>query len=348
LNELDPGRTIFNDGFVNTFAPGSELAGNLKWETTEQLDAGIDIGFLDDRILLTADYYVKNTRDLLSRVLLPTSLGYTSTTQNVGRIKNSGFELSLEAQPLKGPFSWDLSANIAFNRSKVIELYNGEDLLRDNISLVVINDVTSILREGQPVGTFWGYIEDGYDANGAIIFRDTDGDGTISQNDKTYIGDPNPDFTYGLNSTMRFKNFELNIFFQGIQGNDIFNASSITNTLDYGFGLNMTKDVYDNRWTPQNTDAKYPRVRNNTATRVSDRLIEDGSYLRLKNIMLGYSLPVEALKLNWAKSLQVYVSGQNLFTKTNYSWWDPETNFRLDYHSYPNSKSVNFGLRAGF
>lgn len=348
LNTLYPGRTIFNDGFVNTFSPGTELAGDLKWETTEQLDVGVDLGIFNNRILLTADYYVKNTRDLLSTVTLPSSLGYTTTIQNVGQIKNSGFELSLETQPLKGPFSWNLNANIAFNKSKVIKLYRGEDLLRDNISLVVINDVTSILREGQPVGAFWGYLEDGYDANGAIIFRDTDNDGSITQNDKTYIGDPNPKFTYGLNSTMTYKNFELNLFFQGIQGNDIFNASSITNTLDYGFGLNMTQDVFDNRWTPQNTNAKYPRVSNNTAVRVSNRLIEDGSYLRLKNIMLAYTLPVEALKIGWAKSLQVYLSGQNLFTKTNYSWWDPETNFRLDYHSYPNAKSVNFGLRAGF
>lgn len=348
LNQLVEGRTIFNDAAVNTFAPGTELAGDLKWETTEQLDAGLDLGLFSNRILLTADYYVKNTRDLLSRVLLPSSLGYTNTIQNVGRIKNSGAEFSLETQPLKGIFSWDLSANLAFNRSKVVELYRGEDLLRDNISLVVINDVTSILREGQPVGTFWGYVEDGYDANGAIIFRDIDGDGSITQSDKTYIGDPNPKFTYGLNSTMRFNNFELNLFFQGIQGNDIFNASSITNTLDYGFGLNMTKDVFDNRWTPQNTDAKYPRVSNNTAVRVSDRLIEDGSYLRLKNIMLAYSVPMDALKIGWAKNLQVYVSAQNIFTKTNYSWWDPETNFRLDYHSYPNAKSVTFGLRAGF
>ena len=348
LNQLDEGRTIFNDAFFNTFAPGSELAGNLKWETTEQLDAGVDLGLFSDRILLTADFYVKNTRDLLSKVLLPSSLGYANTIQNVGQIKNSGAEFSLETKPLSGAFSWDLAANIAFNRSEVVELYRGEDLLRDNISLVVINDVTSILREGQPVGTFWGYMEDGYNENGAIIFRDIDGDGSITQNDKTYIGDPNPKFTYGLNSTMRFKNFEFNLFFQGIEGNDIFNASSITNTLDYGFGLNMTRDVFENRWTPENTNAKYPKVSNNTAVRVSDRLIEDGSYLRLKNIMLAYSLPMEALKIGWAKNLQVYVSAQNLFTRTDYSWWDPETNFRLDYHSYPNAKSVNFGLRAGF
>jgi TonB-linked SusC/RagA family outer membrane protein len=348
LNNLTPGRTIFNDGFVNTFAPGTELPGNLKWETTAQLDAGFDLGLFNDRVLLTADYYLKNTRDLLSRVLLPSSLGYANTIQNVGQIKNSGFEFSVETQPLKGAFSWDLNANISFNKSKVVKLYRGEDLLRDNISLVVINDVTTILREGHPVGAFWGYVEDGYDANGAIIFRDIDGDGSITQKDKTFIGDPNPKFTYGLNSTMRFKNFELNLFFQGIQGNDIFNASSITNTLDYGFGLNMTKDVFNNRWTPENPNAKYPRVSNNTAVRVSDRLLEDGSYLRLKNIMLSYSVPVETLRIGWAKNLQVYVSGQNLFTRTNYSWWDPETNFRLDYHSYPNAKSVNFGLRAGF
>ncbi|WP_090996742.1 TonB-dependent receptor [Pedobacter insulae] len=349
LNQLSAGRTIFNDAPYTTFAPGTVLASDLKWETTEQLDFGIDIGLLKNRFLLTADYYIKNTRDLLSNVILPSSLGYTSTIQNVGQIKNTGLELGLESNILKGAFNWDLNANIAFNRNKVIKLSKGDELLRDRVNLVVINDVTSILTEGKPVGTFWGYLEEGYDATGKIIFKDLDGDGTISQNDKTYIGNANPDFIYGLNSTMTFKNFELNLFFQGLQGNDIFNASSITNTLDYGFGLNMTQDVFDNRWTPQNAaNAKYPKVSNATAVRVSDRLIEDGSYLRLKNVMLAYNLPKSILKTNWISKLTLYASGQNLFTSTNYSWWDPETNFRIDYHSYPNAKSITFGLRAGF
>lgn len=348
LNNLFPGQTILNDDLFVTFAPATQLPGTLRWESTEQIDVGLDFGILDNRVLLTADYYIKNTRDLLSPVILPSSMGYTSTIQNVGHVQNKGLELGLEARILGGNFLWDINGNIAFNRNKVISLNNGEDLFRDNIAMVVVNDVTSILREGQPVGRFWGYLEEGYDANGNIIFADTNGDGAITLADKTYIGDPNPNFIYGFNSDMRYKNFELNLFFQGSYGNDIFNASAITNTMDYGFGLNMHRSVLYDHWTPQNTDAAYPRISRSTPIRVSDRFIEDGSYLRLKNIMLAYNLPVADMGINWATRLQVYVSGQNLWTLTNYSWWDPETNFRMDHNSYPVAKSVTFGIRAGF
>lgn len=348
LNQLIAGRTIFNDDYANTFAPGTRLPGILKWETTAQFDLGIDFGVLSNRLLLTADFYNKNTRDLLSTVMLPSSLGYTNTIQNVGKIQNRGVELGLDAKILTGAFTWDMNANISFNKSKVLSLYNGEDILRDNVGVIIINDATSILREGRPVGQFWGYRELGYDEKGDIIFEDTNGDGSISQADKTYIGDPNPDFIYGLNSTMTFKNFEFNLFFQGSQGNDIFNASAITNTMDFGFGLNMPKSVFNDHWTPDHRDASYPRISLRTPTRVSDRYIEDGSYLRLKNIMLAYNLPVQNLGIKALRSLQVYASGQNLLTFTKYSWWDPETNFRLDHNSYPVSKSVTFGLRVGF
>lgn len=348
LNTLQDGRTIFSDNYATTFSPGTRLPGELKWETTEQIDFGLDIGILKNRLFITTDFYVKNTSNLLSTVLLPSSMGYTNTTQNVGEIQNRGVEIALDGKVLTGKFEWNLNGNIAFNRNKVIRLYDGEDILRDNISVVVVNDATSILREGQPVGRFWGYQEEGYDEDGDIIFSDLNGDGSISPADKTYIGDPNPNFIYGLNSVMNFKNFEFNVFFQGMQGNDIFNASAITNTMDMGFGLNMTRDVYNNHWTPTNTNAKYPRISRSTPVRVSDRFIEDGSYLRLKNIMLAYNFPVETMSKKWIRNLQLYVSGQNLWTLTNYSWWDPETNFRLDHSSYPLAKSVSIGLRVGF
>lgn len=348
LNLLSAGKTIFNNEYFNTVGPSTRLPNDLTWETTEQLDIGIDLGILNNRILLTADYYLKNTRDLLSDVRLPASMGYTTTIRNVGKVQNRGFEFGVEARPFNGDFSWDINANIAFNRNKVISLYNHEDVLRDNVGMIIVSDATSILREGRPVGQFWGYIEDGYDEKGDIIYRDISGDGNISSVDKTYIGDANPDFTYGFNSAMNYKNFEFSFFFQGTYGNDIFNASSITNTMDYGFGLNMPKSVYENHWTSSNTDADYPRISRSTPVKVSTRFIEDGSYLRLKNISLGYNLPLAAMNIHKVQRLQVYVSGQNLLTLTNYSWWDPETNFRLDHNSYPSAKSITFGIRAGF
>lgn len=163
-----------------------------------------------------------------------------------------------------------------------------------------------------------------------------------------YIGDANPNFIYGLNSNMSYKNFEFNLFIQGSQGNDIFNASAITNTMDYGFGMNMPKSVFYNHWTPENTNPAYPRISLRTPTRVSDRYIEDGSYVRLKNIMIAYNLPTQKLGINAIRNLQIYASGQNLLTITKYSWWDPETNYRLDHNSYPSSKSFTLGVRVGF
>lgn len=348
LNLLSAGKTIFGNEYFNTVSPLTRLPNDLTWETTEQFDIGADVGVLNNRVLLTADYYVKNTRDLLSDVRLPASMGYTTTIRNVGKVQNRGVELGVEARPFEGSFTWNINANIAFNKNKVISLYNGEDVLRDNIGMVIVSDATSILREGRPVGQFWGYIEDGYDEKGDIIYRDINQDGSITSADKTYIGDANPDFTYGFNSVMNYKNFEFSFFLQGTYGNDIFNASSITNTMDYGFGLNMPKTVYENHWTINNTDADYPRISRSTPVKVSDRFIEDGSFLRLKNISLAYNLPLQAWNTNKLQRLQVYVSGQNLLTLTNYSWWDPEVNFRLDHNSYPSAKSVTFGIRAGF
>jgi len=349
LNNLSPNRTIFNDGFANTFSPGTRLPGNLKWETTEQFDVGVDLGLWSNRVLITADYYLKKTRDLLSTVSLPSSLGYTNTTMNVGSIQNQGLELGIDAVAINsGDFHWDLNANIAFNRNKVLSLYGGEDILRDNIGVIIVTDATSILREGRPVGQFWGYREAGYDANGFIVFEDTNQDGSLTQADKTYIGDPNPNFLYGLNSVMTYKGFEFSMFWQGSQGNDIFNASAITNTMDYGFGLNMPKSVFYNHWTPDNPDAAYPKISLRSPVRMSDRFIEDGSYLRLKNISLAYNLNTELIQSKVFRHIQIYVSGQNLLTFTKYSWWDPETNFRIDHNSYPVSKSVTAGIKLGF
>lgn len=348
LNLLSTGRTIFNNDYFNTVGPSTRLPGDLQWETTEQFDLGLDLGLLNNRVLLTADYYVKHTRDLLSDVRLPSSMGYTTTIRNVGKVQNKGLELGIQAKPITGDWVWDINANIAFNKNKVISLYNHEDVLRDNISMVIVNDATSILREGRPVGQFWGYLEDGYDVNGDIIYRDINQDGSLSAADKTYIGDPNPDFTFGFNSMLSYKDFEFSFFLQGTYGNDIFNASAITNTMDYGVGLNMPRSVYENHWTENHTQADFPRISRSTPVRVSSRFIEDGSYLRLKHISLGYDFPLKTLNITGIKRLQVYVSGQNLLTLSDYSWWDPETNFRLDHNSYPSAKSITFGIRAGF
>jgi TonB-dependent starch-binding outer membrane protein SusC len=357
LNQLSAGHTVFNNALYISYAPGTNLPGNLKWETTEQKDLGVDIGIIKNRILLTADYYIKNTSDLLNNVQLPPSFGWISTVQNIGKVQNKGFEFAVDAKAFTGEFKWNINANISFNRNKVVKLAGGHDILGGKLSQAIIVDNSNILREGRPIGQFWGYVEDGYDAKGHIKYKDLDGDSAITANDETYIGDPNPKFIYGFNSVMFYKNFEFSFFIQGSQGNDILNVNAINNTIDYGYGLNMPVEVYTNHWTPGNPNAKYPIISRTVTAKISNRFIEDGSYMRLKSIQLAFNLPVQKFKADWIRSIQLYVSGQNLITLTKYSWFDPEVNavgsgnstsIGYDWYSYPTAKSVTLGIRAGF
>jgi hypothetical protein len=290
-------------------------------------------------------------------VQLPTSTGYSVTVQNVGEIENKGFEFGVETDIFREKdFTWNVAANISFNRNKVLKLYNDQDIFGETIYTGSLSDYANLLRPGQPLGIFYGYVETGYTATGNIQYQDVNNDGAFSVLDKTYIGDPNPDFIYGFNSVARYKGFEFTLFLQGSQGNDIFNLNKAS-TLDLGMGLNQPEDIYNDHWTTTKTDAKYPRISNSLNGNMSTRFVEDGSYLRFKNIQLAYNLPASKWRLNWLKTAQVYLSGQNLVTITNYSWYDPEVNAYgsgnsitqgIDYSVYPNSKSVTFGIRCGF
>jgi TonB-dependent starch-binding outer membrane protein SusC len=358
LNNLYSGKTVFGGEYHSYFAPGTNLPGDLKWESTEQTNLGLDVGFFENRLHFTVDYYSKKTRDLLNTVPLPPSGGFRTTVDNVGVISNKGLEFALNADILSGPVKWLVDANISFNRSKVEKLYKGEDIQGSYINVTLIDDHFNILREGEPFAVFYGYLDDGYDETGRLgKYKDLEPDGIINVNDKTIIGDPNPDFIYGFNSTLSYMNFDFTIFIQGTQGNDIFNLAGLSNTLDVGFGGNMPKEVLYNHWTPENPDAKYPTPSRTNQVRVSDRFIEDGSYLRFRNIQLGYNIPFSKLGIAGIKNVQVYVGGKNLITITNYSRWDPEVNSLggsssinqgIDYHTYPVNKSVNFGIRADF
>ena len=361
LNNLNSGKTVFDDALFTSYAPGTRLPNNLKWETTVQTDIGLDAAFLNNRIRLTADYYVKNTRDLLNNVQLPSSLGYTSTIRNIGEIQNKGIELGIDAGIFQGQgrtdFRWDVSANISFNRNKVVKLYNGQDILGSAFFVGPLNDVVNLLREGQPLGVFYGYQQNGYTDKGNLQYKDLNADGVINAKDKTYLGNPNPNFIYGFNSTMAFKGFELTAFVAGSQGNDIFNLN-LNQTIDLNFGLNQPRDLVGNTWTATNTNPKYPKISRTIAGNISDRFVEDGSYLRLRNVQLAYNLPnVGPAHIKGLRSAQVYVSGQNLLTLTKYSWYDPEINtygsgnsinLGIDHFSYPTTKTVTIGVRLGF
>lgn len=355
LNNLSSGKTVFGNERYTTFAPGSVLPGSLKWESTNQFDLGVDVAVLNNRFRFTADYYLKETRDLLNGIPLPSSSGYNNTRGNVGKIQNKGFEFSFNAHIIDSEFQWTLDGNISFNRSKVKKLYGGKDILGGWIDFMVISDNCNVLREGEPMGIFYGYQQYGYDENGMEKYKDLNADGIINQDDKTKIGDPNPDFIYGLNSYMSYKGFEFSFFLQGSQGNDMLNASSIDNSLYYAYGLNQRREVLYDHWTPENTDAKYPKPVTGLSMRLSDRLIENGSYLRLKNVELGYNLPVQKWNLSWLQKVRVSCSLQNLFTISKYSGWDPDVNSQgggigqgIDHNPYPVAKSYTFGINVTF
>jgi hypothetical protein len=321
------------------------------------MDIGVDLGLLNDRIRITADYYQKQTKDLLNKVQLPTSFGYETSLRNVGEISNKGFELGIDATVVNNrDWKWNIGGNISFNRNKIVKLYAGQDIVGSNIFTGNINDYVNLLRENEPVYVFYGYRATGYTDNGYIKYEDKNNDGAINALDRSIIGDPNPDFIYGLNSITKYKGFELTMFVQGSQGNDIFNRNKAS-TLDMGWGLNQIEEVYTDHWTTDKHDAKYPKPSNKINGNFSTRFVEDGSYLKFKNIQLAYTLPVSNWKLKTLKSAQLYVSGQNLIVITNYTGYDPEVNAYgsansmvqgIDYTAYPNSKSVTVGIRCGF
>lgn len=357
LNSLASYRTAFNDQLYIGYAPNATNLANpdLKWETTSQLDAGVDLGLIRNRIYLTFDYYHKNTRDLLANSPLPTSSGFTTVVKNIGKIQNQGIEIGLNAKVLDKALRWDLNVNFSKNKSKVLQLSGGSDVFGVTIPQPLAVPV-NLVRVGQPVGVFYGYLENGLDANGAIKYKDLDGDGKITTTDRTIIGDPNPDFFYNVGSGVGFKNFELNVLFQGVKGVDVFNVNATAVANSFYFGENQLKEVYYNHWSPSKPDttAKYPKISAKTVFRESDRFVENGSFLRLKNIQLAYNLPVRKGNVKWIKGLQVYVSGQNLWTSTKYSWYDPEINTRggsnsisngIDNAGYPNTKMYTFGAR---
>lgn len=358
LNLLQPGFTIFGgDIRTVTLAPSTTLPFQLQWESTEQRDFGLDATFFDGRFKFVADYYKKVTSNLLSIVSMPTSTGYSSSIQNIGAMQNQGVEFSIDAALIKSnKLKWDVSGNISFNRNKILELYGGKDIITGNINFggAQFLDNIVLLREGEPLGMFYGYLEDGYTkgrfgALSIIKYKDLNNDGVINISDKVKIGDPNPKFTYGFNTSLTYKGFSLAAYFQGVYGNDIANISGL-NLYEAPYRVNTFKDIPKNLATPENPDAKYPQPeQRNLGLLFSKRFIEDGSYLRMQHLELGYTLQKGSINAYF------FVGGENLLTITKYSWWDPEVNARgvdivqgVDWNTYPRTKSITVGTKLSF
>jgi len=354
LNRLGTRIAVFGGNTSSIgYTPRNVSNPALKWEETAQFDVGIDFTALN-RIDIVLDYYRKVTSDLLSSVPLPHSTGFSSVLKNVGKMENKGFELSVNSEIFRQEFKWDVTVQAATNKNTILELVEGADIVGGNFGHP-FNAPLNIMREGEAYGSFYGLIEDGIGEDGFYKYKDLNGDEIVDTDDRVIIGDPNPDLIYSLNNNFSYKNFGLNIFLDGVQGRDIFWATSGTHLGSMQTGHNQLADFWGNYWTPENPDpnAKYQKVCSKAVHEVSDRYVKDGSYLRLRVISLSYNIPVR--NISWLQNAQIYIRGTNLYTFTNYPGVDPEVNTRgnsifrgVDEHAYPSSKMTTIGAKINF
>ncbi len=361
---------VFGNTVSTGLGPNQIANPDLSWEATSQADLGVDVGFLNNRITLTADVYLKRTKDLLLNVTLPSTSGFSSAIKNLGKVENKGIELSISSRNIDGAFKWNTDLNFALNRNKVLDIGGAPQIFAGNVANIGQGLNSGIIRVGEPLGSFFGYVTNGlYQTTDELTaltdpqarkpgdrkYLDLNGDKKIDDNDRTIIGLAQPKFIGGFSNTFSYKGVELTAFFQGVYGNNILNANRYE--LEYlNATTNQDRDVL-NRWTPTNTNTDIPRASTTRpANRVSTRQIEDGSYLRLKNIQLAYNLPASVLKTLKIQSIRVYATAQNYLTWTSYSGYDPEVNRfgqdsrsqGFDYASYPAAKTILFGLNVGF
>lgn len=357
MSLLTTENVVFGDKTTVAYIPAYTFTRDLRWEKTSQTDIGLDVALFNSRLRLTADFYYKKTTDLLNTVELPRSSGYTTALRNIGSLINKGFELQIDGRAIDTEFKWDIGANISLNRSKVTSLSAHKDIFGSSISAPngLVSGQLNLIREGEPMYVFYGYVEDGYDDKGMIVYKDLDNDGKITAADRQIIGDPNPDFILGFNTRLQWKEFSLSAFFQGSFGNDIYGISMATYAYRYNYNANALREVLDNYWTENRPDARYPNMLQNINLRLSDRYVYDGSYLRLKNLELGYEIPCGKKKV--VKYARVSLSAQNLFTITRYPFWDPDVNSRggsssltqgVDAAGYPSARSYMIGLKLTF
>jgi TonB-linked SusC/RagA family outer membrane protein len=369
------GEGVFNSGNSYTYyisnQPLSYSNPNLKWETTRQFDVGLDVGFLTGRVQLSADYYQKYTYDLLLETPISSTTGFEQSLLNIGNIENRGFDLeitTINTNP-SSTVQWNSSFNFSTNKNEITKLATDKDV---NLGQI-------ILREGESIGTFYGYQFEGIfqtdeEANESAVFvtqqsgpgkaragdrkyRDIVKDGVIDEKDRVILGSALPDFTWGFNNNVSFKNFTLSFFLQGSHGNEMANLNS--SSLEDLRGLsNVLADAGLNRWTPTNPSNRYPRALANRTVDVgtfSSTAVEDASYVRLKNITLGYNLPASLLAKPGLRNVRVYISATNLVTITDYNGFDPEGSSwgtttslpGIDQGRYPLNKTYLIGLNIG-
>lgn len=343
---------------------------DLKWESTTMTNIGLDVSFFNSRMNLTLDYFYNQTEDLLLNVSLPSSLGFNSILKNSGSLENKGFEVGLDGYVIDNEdFKWNVAGNFSILRNELTDLGSSTPFFSNSPS-GHLGIFGSWVEAGNPIGVWRGFDYIGIfqtqaeidsnpsrsgDQPGYPQYRDVNGDGEITPDDYIIIGDPNPGFTWGLNSTITYKNFDMSIFFRGVHDFEVRNlqASEIGDGVQK---INQISTILSNSWTPTNTSADRPVINGNrdfaNSYRDSDYFIEDGSFIRLQNISLGYSIP----NINFLSSARVFIGGQNLLTITDYSGFDPEVNNSGqsnlnrgdDYDAYPRARTLTLGVNLEF
>ncbi|GAB2555848.1 SusC/RagA family TonB-linked outer membrane protein [Spirosoma areae] len=345
----------FNHAYLTGINPSGIANPDLRWEKSTQANIGLDISVLNNRLSFVIDVYNKKTRDLLYIKTLPLSSGYGSITGNFASLENRGVELAANARILPGAFRWDVSANATINRNKVLDLDGGTTQER-------FVTTYSILSVGQPLGLFKTYVFDGINQTGETILpgydgrlgghklKDLNGDGKIDASDQTVTGNPNPKLIFGFSTNLAYRNIDFSVFLSGSQGNDLFNQARFAFETPLG-QRNLLAGVA-NRWSPTNPSQEYASAALSSRLPVSSRFVEDGSYVRCKNVTLGYTLP----KIKGIQRIRIYASGNNLFTLTKYTGFDPEVNtyagsntvIGVDNLVYPPARSFLGGLQVTF
>lgn len=354
------GRAVFNDITYVGIAPDQMANPNLKWETTRQLDVGLDFSLLKDRISGSLDYFIKNTSDLLYSLPIPPSSGFTTSLQNVGDVRNSGFEFAITSRNLTGKFSWSTTLLGSTIKNEVTNLGDLGEIYQGGFAFAY--DV-SILKEGFPMNSYYGYVVEGIFQSedeiansaqptakpGDLRFKDIYEDNAITIADRTVLGDPFPDFSFGLNNSLSYVGFDLDIFFEGMVGNELLNGEVKASETPIELVRNRLSYVKD-RWTPNNKDSENPSfVSFNNTYASNSRLIEDASFLRLKSLKLSYLIPWKKVR-----SINAFIMGQNLFTLTKYRGYDPDVSslgsseIRVDYGAYPRARIYTAGINVGF
>lgn len=336
----------------------------IHWEEVAQTNIGFDASLFNSRVMFSFDAYMKETRDMLVKASIPITSGFEDTTTtytNAGKVRNQGIEMSLHTINLTGELGWETNLTATYNKNKIKDLNSDVPYYINQIN----NSYVTMLAKDYPINVFYGYVTDGIFQNqsevnthavqpgaepGDIRFRDLNNDGVINDSDRTVIGNPNPSWLFSMNNSLSYKGFELSVFLQGIAGNKIYNANNIDNT-GMAAAYNQTTDVLK-RWQGEGTSNSMPRAvfgDPNQNTRVSDRFVENGSYLRLKNITLSYTFPKQWLQKAQIENARLSLSCENVATITGYSGFDPEVGINgIDQNRYPISRTFSLGLNFNF